>query len=547
MLTELSIRNIVLIEKLSLSWKTGLCVLTGETGAGKSILLDALGLATGARGDAGLVRHGANQGSVTAVFEITEDSEVWALLSENEIEPEPTLILRRVQNADGRSRAFCNDQAISAQLLRKIGNAVLEIHGQHETLSLADSEKQLLMLDSYADLLADRTALVQLYEARQSARADLVDFERDLEKAEAEADYIANALSELKELAPQAGEEDELAQERAILLNSDKIFSCIQSALTLLQDNEQMVQIIRHIERANDYAQSAFAETLEGLERALAEFTEAENSVQALQQKFQHDPERLSQVEDRLFALRGLARKHNVMVDELPRVLTDLQQKAAQISDSGAHLAKLKEAVAVADAAYQDKAVALSKARQKAATRLDGTVNAELPALKLDGGHFITRIETRAQGNATGIDGLVFEVQTNPGVPAAPLSKIASGGELARFMLALKVALHHKEGSGASLIFDEVDAGVGGAVAAAVGQRLHDLSRHQQILVVTHSPQLAAKGDQHWYVAKTTNADAVISDVIELDEEARIEEIARMLSGTKITDDARAAARALSA
>lgn len=562
MLVSLSIRDIVLIDRLDLDWQQALCTLTGETGAGKSILLDALGLATGARGDAGLVRQGSAQGTVTAVFHLEAHHPVQAVLRENGLDSNQDasqvngqghvseVILRRVQSADGRSRAFCNDQPIGIGLLAQIGGLLIEIHGQNESQALTDAATQRGLLDAFAGLGDAVATLGNLYAARQEARQALADYEAALAKASADTDYLTHAIAELSELAPQAGEEAKLADERTLLMNAEKITADLRDAEALLQGDggveNALNGALRRLERAAPDAAGQLDDAVAALDRAVIEAAEAREAVSAAVAKVTGDPSRLEQVEDRLFALRSLARKHETTCDGLAAVLTELQDRLGAIHGGTEKRDSLRAGVAEADTAYAEKAEAVSHSRHKAAARLDEMVNTELVPLKLDGGKFSTQIDKLSpdEGAVHGLDKVRFVASTNPGMAPGPIAKIASGGELARFMLALKVSLAG-EGSSSTLIFDEVDAGVGGAVAEAVGSRLHRLAQGGQVLVVTHSPQVAARGNHHWHVSKGDNDGAFSTRVVPLANDARLEEVARMLSGAEITDEARAQARRL--
>ena len=554
MLVSLSIRDIVLIDRLDLDWQGALCTLTGETGAGKSILLDALGLATGARGDAGLVRQGSAQGTVTAVFHLSEHHPAQSILRENGLDDgQPfvgEVILRRVQSSDGRSRAFCNDQPIGIGLLGEIGRLLIEIHGQNESQALTDAATQRGLLDAFAGLKDAVTTLAKLYAGRQTARQALADYEAALAKANADTDYLTHAIGELTDLAPQAGEESKLADERTLLMNAEKITTDLREAEAFLHGDggveNALNGALRRLERAAPDAGGQLDDAVTALDRAVIEAAEAREAVAHAVAKVTGDPTRLEQVEDRLFALRSLARKHEASCDALPSVLVDLQEKLAAIHGGSERLEALQAAVTAADTAYAEKAQAVSNSRHKAAARLDEMVNTELVPLKLDGGRFTTQIETLEidDGAAHGIDKVAFVASTNPGMAPGPIAKIASGGELARFMLALKVSLAG-DGNGSTLIFDEVDAGVGGAVAEAVGSRLHRLAQGGQVLVVTHSPQVAARGNHHWHVSKGGNGGAFSTNVVALSRQDRLEEVARMLSGAEITDEARAQAQRL--
>ena len=548
MLLSLSIRDIVLIDKLDLDWHGNLCTLTGETGAGKSILLDALGLALGARGDAGLVRTGAAQGSVTAVFDISENSLVLAVLEENGLQADAhELILRRIQNADGRSRAFCNDAPVSVGLLAQLGNVLVEIHGQNESQALTDASTQRRLLDQFAGLDDDVGALGDLHSSKILLEKKLVAHRDALERAAEEADYLTTAVAELQALESQAGEEETLAEQRTLLMNAEKIVADLDEAQKFL-GGESGVETalngaLRRLEKAAPDAAGKLDGAVTALDRALIEAAEARGAILVAAREIRHDPAELARVEDRLFALRAAARRHNVACNDLPDVLIQLEQQLNDIDGGANRLAEMEIAYEAAKIAYRDAALKVSAARVKAAGVLDRCVNGELASLKLDGGRFETRVDAgdAEEGGAEGVDRISFEASTNPGMAPGPIARIASGGELARFMLALKVSL---AGSGHinTLIFDEVDAGVGGAVAEAVGVRLHKLAELAQVLVVTHSPQVAARGDFHWKVSKTSEMEATVTRVNPLDADGRLEEVARMLSGANVTSEARAAA-----
>ncbi len=554
MLVSLSIRDIVLIDKLDLDWQPTLCTLTGETGAGKSILLDSLGLATGARGDAGLVRQGSEQGSVTAVFQLPETHPVQEILRENGLDDgQPyvsDLILRRVQAADGRSRAFCNDQPIGINLLKQIGEPLVEIHGQNESQALTDAATQRNLLDVFAALTQEVKALARLFQARSDARAALATYRAELAKASADTEFLTHAIAELQELNPKSGEEAGLADERTLLMNAEKIIGDLRDAENFLQGEGSVENALngalRRLERAAPEAAGQLDAAISAIDRALIEAGEARSAVSDAANRITNDPMRLEEVEGRLFALRALARKHDVACDELPDLLDRLDAQLSAIHGGNDRMAELENDVKQADAEYANSAMRVSEKRRAAAQRLDEMVNQELVPLKLDGGRFTTEVEQLDidDGAAHGIDKVRFVASTNPGMAPGPIAKIASGGELARFMLALKVSLA-SEASGGTLIFDEVDAGVGGAVAEAVGARLHRLAQNGQVLVVTHSPQVAARGNHHWRVSKSGENGQVSTSVTPLPQDARLEEVARMLSGADVTDEARAAAQRL--
>ena len=475
------------------------------------------------------------------------------LLNENGLDggaPVAELILRRQQSADGRSRAFCNDQPIGVNLLKQIGSALVEIHGQNESQALTDAATQRDLLDGFANLSGDVVALGKLFSARQQARNDLAAYRAELAKASADTEFLTHAIAELQELNPKVGEEVALADERLLLMNAEKIIGDLREAEGFLQGEGSVENALngalRRLEKAAPEAAGQLDDAISAIDRALIEAGEARIAVSDASARITNNPARLEEVEGRLFALRGLARKHDTTCDGLPNLLLDMDEKLSAIHGGNDRMAELEAAVKQSDTAYEQAAHAVSEARQAAACRLDEMVNQELPPLKLDGGEFSTLIERVAleDGAAHGIDKISFVASTNPGMAPGPIAKIASGGELARFMLALKVSLA-AEGHGGTLIFDEVDAGVGGAVAEAVGTRLHRLAQNGQVLVVTHSPQVAARGDHHWQVSKSGENGSVSTNVLPLLDNARLEEVARMLSGADITDEARAAAQRL--
>ena len=554
MLISLSIRDIVLIEQLELEWRPQLCTLTGETGAGKSILLDSLGLAIGARGDAGLVRQGCQQGSVTAVFTLTPDHPVQDILRAHDLaqpqEATDELILRRVQSSDGRSRAYCNDQAIGVGLLGEIGAQLVEIHGQNESQALTDAATQRRLLDRFGKLEGQASRVATDYAAMQKAQKQLDDYREAIEKARNDTDYLTYALKELRDLAPEADEETSLSDERLLLMNAEKIASELREAEQFLRGERgvetALNSALKRLERAAPQAAGLLDEAVTSIDRTLIEAREATEILAAAMSRITHDPVRLEKVDGRLFALRDIARKHKVSCDQLPALEEKFAQQLADIDGGTKRLAALESEAQAARAAYQKAAQDLSAARRKIATDLDVLVNQELAPLKLDGGQFTTQITSTepADGGPHGLDRISFEASTNPGMAPGAIAKIASGGELARFMLALKVSLAAK-GEPCTLIFDEVDAGVGGAVAEAVGGRLQRLAQNGQVLVVTHSPQVAARGDSHWQVRKSDAGQGMSTQVTLLQDDSRLEEVARMLAGAAVTDEARAAARRL--
>lgn len=551
MLSALSIRDIVLIDRLDLALARGLCALTGETGAGKSILLDALGLAIGARADAGLVGQGAEQGSVTAVFDLAADHPARAILRDNDLDAEGDIILRRVQAKDGRTRAFINDQPVSVGLLRQVGDELVEIHGQHDERGLLDVSGHRAVLDAFGGLEAKAAELRKLWTAAAEARLAFVEHEASLAKARAEQDYLRHVVGELDELAPEPGEETSLAEERTLMMHSEKIAADLGEAQDALSGDggleARLNQALRRLSRAADQAAGRLDAGIAALERTLVEAADARDEIERAMRALEFDPARLERVETRLFALRAAGRKHNVAVDNLAALADRLREQLTEIEGGEAKLSMLSWEADAARATYMKAAEVLSAARQKIASKLDQEVARELKPLKLDKATFRTQVDVLKPEDAgpDGLDRVSFLISTNPGAPLGPLIKIASGGELSRFVLALKVALASR-GSAPTLIFDEVDAGVGGAVAEAVGLRLVELSKAAQILVVTHSPQVAARAQHHLRISKGGEAKSktakVATRVDVLDRQDRREEIARMLAGSTVTDEARAAA-----
>jgi DNA repair protein RecN (Recombination protein N) len=547
MLTGLSIRNVVLIEALDLVFGPGLSVLTGETGAGKSILLDALGLALGARADSGLVRQGSEQAGVTASFDPPPPgSPVALLLTDNGLDMEPgePLVIRRTVKADGGSRAFVNDQACSAALLRELGTMLVEVHGQHDDRGLMNPRGHRALLDLYGR--CDAALVAHAHAAWEAAQARLDAARADLAAAVTEREWLAHAVAELRAFAPEPGEEDALAGERATMQKGARLTDDLAALSALFDGSDgglsQLRQAARRLDRiAGEH--DLLADALAAIDRALAEAGEAEEHLRVAVEALSVDPARLDAIEVRLFDLRALSRKYNVQADDLPDFAAEMVEKLSRIDAGEEGLAVLEKAAVEARAAYVAAAAALTKARAEAAARLDAAVAAELAPLKLDAARFRTAVETLDEGQwgPGGADRVEFLISTNPGAPFAPLTRIASGGELSRFILALKVALAERGGA-ATMIFDEIDRGVGGAVASAIGERLARLAAGGQVLVVTHSPQVAARGAAHMLIAKASEGTITRTGVRALDDGARREEIARMLSGAAITPEARAQA-----
>jgi DNA repair protein RecN (Recombination protein N) len=554
MLVRLSIRDIVLIDALDLEFERGLTTLTGETGAGKSILLDAFVLALGGRGDASLVRAGQAQGQVSAVFDLSFDHPANLAARELGLDAQGELMLRRVQSADGRTRAFVNDQPISAQGLRAIGRELVEIHCQHDERAMVDSSAHRELVDAHGGLLRQAAEVRALHQAMSEARLKLKEEEARVERARADADYLRHAHEELEKLAPEDGEEERLAERRHAMQRAEKVAVDLKDALGAFSgDNSPagvIAQAARRLERRAAQAPELLEPPLRALAAAVDALSLAEEAIESALEQSNFDPRELETLEERLFALRACARKHHVGVAELPRLAERFARDIEALDASETRLATLQKEAEAARAAYDSAAQALSQERRKAAKNLDALVDAELKPLKLEGAHFRTEIASDPENRTPdGIDRAEFWVQTNPGSRPGPMAKVASGGELARFLLALKVVLADR-GSAPTLVFDEIDTGVGGAVADAIGRRLARLGARVQVLAVTHAPQVAAKATRHLRIAKGAVGKAagetrVTTSVTLLEEAERREEIARMLAGAIITDEARAAAARL--
>ncbi|HYC16417.1 MAG TPA: DNA repair protein RecN [Pseudolabrys sp.] len=548
MLSRLSIRDIVLIDRLDIDFADGLAALTGETGAGKSILLDAFALALGGRGDQSLVRQGLEQGQVTAVFDVARDHPARALLAADDIPAEDELILRRVQLADGRTRAFVNDQPVSVQVLKQVGSALVEIHGQHDERALVDAATHRRLLDAFGGLEGQAAKVAALWEARRRAQAAAEAHRAEVERAKREGDWLRHAVDELNKLAPQSGEETALATRRTTMMQAEKVAEDLREAHEVIAGAGSSVPtlagVIRRLERRATQAPGLVEPTVKSLDAALTALDETRSHLEAALRAADFDPAELERIEERLFGLRAAGRKYNIPVDELAAMAQKYNADIALI-DAGEHKLKTLEAAAAqAEDAFRAAAQALSQARGKAAAALDKAVNGELKPLKLERAKFSTQIDSDpAAAGPNGVDRAEFWVQTNPGTRPGPLMKVASGGELARFLLALKVVLADR-GSAPTLVFDEIDTGVGGAVADAIGVRLARLARGVQVLAVTHAPQVAARADRHYLIAKDAleKGRRVATRVTELASERRREEIARMLAGAEITNEARAAA-----
>jgi DNA repair protein RecN (Recombination protein N) len=551
MLARLSIRDIVLIERLDIEFSKGLAVLTGETGAGKSILLDAFALALGGRGDASLVRHGAEQGQVTAVFDVPKGHPATAILADNGLEDTGEMILRRVQLADGRTRAFINDQSISVQTLKAVGATLVEIHGQHDERALVDAATHRRLLDAFAGLEKDVAALERLWETRRSANAALDEHRASMERAAREADYLRHASDELKALAPKDGEETSLAERRTVMMQGEKIAADLREAQDAVSGDHSPIAslsaAVRRLERRAANSPALVEPAVRAIDTAINALEEADQHLSAALAAADFDPLELERIEERLFALRAASRKYSTPVDHLAALAAKYAADVALIDAGAAQLKKLEAAAEAADRDFRALAAKLSAARAKSADKLNKAVNAELAPLKLERAKFMTQVESdEAAPGPQGFDRVEFWVQTNPGTKPGPLMKVASGGELSRFLLALKVVLSDR-GSAPTLVFDEIDTGVGGAVADAIGARLARLAGQVQVMAVTHAPQVAARADQHLLISKDAldRGKRVATRVNTLAVEHRREEIARMLAGAEITAEARAAAERL--
>ncbi|TWH01047.1 DNA repair protein RecN (Recombination protein N) [Mesorhizobium sp. J18] len=549
MLSHLSIRDIVLIERLDIDFASGLSVLTGETGAGKSILLDALSLALGARGDAALVRHGAAQGQVTAVFDVPRNHPARLLLTENAIDDDGDVILRRVQTADGRTRVFINDQPASVGLMRDIGRALVEIHGQHDERALVDAAMHRDLLDAFGGHMGAVEEVRRIWHEWRKSEQDFARHKAKVEAAAREADFLRAAVEELSRLDPRPGEETVLAEERAAMMRAEKTVGDIADAQEILSGANspvpQLSSLLRRLQRKAQEAPGLLEPIIEPLDAALLSLDAAQSEVEAAMRASEFDPQRLEQAEERLFALRAAGRKHNVEVDKLAELRDRMDADLADLDAGEEKLEILRKKASETREAYDEAAGRLSQLRAAAAEALMQAVMQELPALKLERARFIVEISSEPDDRGEGgIDRVEFWVQTNPGTRPGPIMKVASGGELSRFLLALKVALADR-GSAPTLVFDEIDMGVGGAVADAIGQRLARLARRIQVLTVTHAPQVAARANTHYLISKSGGADRVSTGVMEIDRAARQEEIARMLAGATVTDEARAAAERL--
>jgi DNA repair protein RecN (Recombination protein N) len=549
MLTHLSVRDIVLIEALDLELDRGMTVLTGETGAGKSILLDALALALGARGDAGLVRSGAKSGQVRAAFELEPGHPAFATLEEAGLEPETDLIIRRTQSADGRARGFVNDQPVSMTLLRSLGASLVEIHGQHDDRALVDPASHRQLLDAYGGLQGLAGDVAKAFAGLQAAEKERDVHAAALAEAAQEADYLKASVEELTALSPEPGEEEALAARRTLMMQAEKVAADVQEAHEAVSGGASpspiLAALMRRLERKGPDSEALLGPIIEALGRSLDALGDAAMEIDRALVSIEFDPKELNDTEERLFALRAAARKYQVTCDALPEKAAVLAEQLEALDAGVDRGAALDQAVKEAAARYDGLAKELSDTRHRCAEHLSEAVEAELPDLKLGQARFMADVASdTSERSVSGFDKVAFQVQTNPGTRPGPMMKVASGGELSRFLLALKVVLADK-GSAPTLVFDEIDTGAGGAVAEAIGIRLARLASKVQVLSVTHAPQVAARAHGHLSIAKAVKAETTRTEVERLSEDGRLEEVARMLSGAKVTDEARAAAASL--
>ncbi|WP_075996835.1 DNA repair protein RecN [Salaquimonas pukyongi] len=553
MLVQLTIRDIVLIERLDLAFNDGLSVLTGETGAGKSILLDAMSLSLGARGDGGLVRNGCDQGQVAATFDLAASHPVQAVLEKHGIAPEAFLILKRIQSADGRSKAFVNDQPVSVSLMREIGRRLVELHGQHDERALLQTSVHRDLLDAFGGHQGLVERVGAAWRDWQEKRKEVAAFAETVENARRESDYLHNAVDELTALAPQPGEEGELAARRQAMMKAEAVAADLNEAAETLSGDASPIPVLMALAKRLERKAREVPDTLETavtqLDQGLDAIYRAQQTIEAALSAADFDPRELEQAEERLFSLRAASRKYGVAVENLPELAVKLADDLEALVSGEDRLQALKRELEALEKDYHGLADRLSGERSSAASALAEMVMRELPPLKLEAARFMVRQEAdKANAGAAGIDSIEFWVQTNPGTKPGPMIKVASGGELSRFLLALKVALADK-GSAPTLVFDEIDTGIGGAVADAIGRRLRRLAEKVQVLSVTHAPQVAARATSHFVITKqqleATGQERTETQVAAISQSDRREEIARMLAGAQITDEARAAAQQL--
>jgi DNA repair protein RecN (Recombination protein N) len=550
MLLSLSIRDLAVIERIDLEFGSGLTVLTGETGAGKSILLDALGLATGKRAESGLVRPGAERATVSATFSVPDTRAFWKLLKEHGLEASDELLVRRQVHADGRSRAFVNDEPVGVTLLAALGEHLVEVHGQHDQRGLMRPETHRQLLDAFGDHGKLRSKTATTFAAWRDARKALKAMMDDEAELRERHEVLARDVEELDRLEPRAEEDEELTTLRSRLANAQKIVEALTAANKALEDDDGVDARLRRatgeLARIREVAAGSLDETIMALDRAVLEAAEVQEGIARAARDLDADAGRLEEVEERLFALRSAARRHQTTVDDLPRIHEELARQLADLGDQEGAITRLQQTVEKAETSFGKACDTLTKSRHKAADGLDKAVAAELEPLRMGKAVFETALmplDDYDRGS-DGVERVQFQVVTNPGAPPGPLNKIASGGELSRFMLALKVAAQ-KGGTSRTLVFDEIDAGIGGAVADAVGERLQGLGQHAQVMVVTHAPQVAARANRHVRLLKSGDDTSIATSASELSDDERREELARMLAGAVITDAARAAAESL--
>ena len=550
MLKSLSVRYVVLIDKLDLDFSEGLSVFSGETGAGKSILLDSLGLVLGKRGETGLIRHGTDKLTVSAVFEINDkDNPFYKICAQNDIEVEDEIIVKRSLSTDGKSKIFLNDQPITQRLLKELGSYLVEIHGQFDNQGLLNPVNHLSVLDSFGGYEQELNCVSESYKKYKKLQKELIAAQDDYAKSVSDEQNLIHWIDELEKLNVKVGEAEELSKKRVEVMNAEKIIENLNVAYSCLQgkDIASMLQKAQSaLSRANHLTENKFSDIEEMLNTTLIEFNETVNLIEQKSSEITHNSDEAEAIEERLFALKSLARKHSCDIDDLPSILDDFRAKVNLINKGQEHILRLNKELCLAKQDYINKADIVRSLRRKAAQNLDSAVKSELPYLKMEKANFVTAIDNLPESSWSekGMDDVSFKISTNANTDYGDLSKIASGGELSRFMLALKVNLA-KKSSVETLIFDEIDAGIGGATAQAVGERLKKLSDMVQVLVVTHSPQVASFSKTHFMVSKSSQNDETTTSVCLLNENQKQEEIARMLSGDTITDEARAAAKAL--
>jgi len=550
MLKSLSIRNVVLIDSLDIDFSKGLIVLSGETGAGKSILLDSLGLLLGNRAETSLIRKGTDKLSVTGVFEVNQKNKIFEIAQEYDLDIDEELIIKRTITADGKNKILFNDQIITLKLLKELAQNLIEIHGQNDSQGLLNPAMHREILDTYGAYYKEAELVKTTYFAYKKAQQELKDKEEEINKARTDEENIKHWVQELQKVSPQKGEEESLNIRRHELMNAEKIIERLNSAYTNLNNGNSVIDSVAKarnaISKANEIVGNKYAEIEQNLENALYSLNDAVESIEACSSDISLNQNEIDNIETRLFTLRNLAKKHQTEVDMLPEKLQELSDSLQSLQDGEYNLNELRKEVDVLKANYIKNAEILSEKRKQTAQTLDENVLKELPPLKMEKAKFQTTIKTKEEENWSekGWDSICFEVSTNPNTPFGPLNKIASGGELSRFMLALKVNLAQQSNE-ETLIFDEIDAGIGGATAEAVGERLSRLAKNEQVLIVTHSPQVAAFSDEHFKVTKNTVNNITTTTITKLNQEEKVEEIARMLSGEIITKEARAAALVL--